>query len=176
MRLAAGAALVAAAAVIAFAAGGSSLFGGLGSLYGRGQTGLEVAKVVDGPAAAKDAAIVAAPSLAQRGAAVRDATRQRGPGSTRGHGRRDHGRSPAGPRTSPPASQPAPPPSSGAPPAPPTGPPAPQPGGGQAVNTVAQAVKQVTSKAPPPAQPITKPVDDVVDTLVNACASLPVCP
>jgi hypothetical protein len=37
-------------------------------------------------------------------------------------------------------------------------------------------VKSVTKQLPPDAQPLTQPIDDAVDTLVQGCGALPVCP
>jgi hypothetical protein len=44
------------------------------------------------------------------------------------------------------------------------------------VTTIGEAVKQVASQAPPETQPLTKPLNDAVDTLVQACRGLPICP
>jgi hypothetical protein len=170
-RVAAGVGVVACAAVIALAAGGSGVFGGLGSLLGRNGSSLEVAK-----APAPPADIVAAPTASERAGALH----RRGPATTPRKPSTRHPRSSA-PRR--PATKPAP--GTGIPPAtPPTTPlptlppppPSPAPGTGQAVSALGESVKEIVDRAPPQTQPITKPVDDAVDTLMAACQGLPVCP
>jgi hypothetical protein len=152
--------------VIAFAAGGGGVFGGLGSLFGRNGASLQVAQ-----AAAPDSDIVAAPTAAERRATL---TPVRAPA------RREPRRTPSRvPSRTPPAPVIGLPPSGPAPvnPAPTVpAPPAPAPPPAPVVTAVGQAVKDVTSQAPPDAQPITKPIDVAVDRLVQTCASLPVCP
>jgi hypothetical protein len=58
----------------------------------------------------------------------------------------------------------------------PPAPPAPAPGAGQVVSTVGQTVKDVTKQVPPPLQPLTGPLGQAVDTIVQTCRGLPVCP
>jgi hypothetical protein len=44
------------------------------------------------------------------------------------------------------------------------------------VRSIGQTVKDVIQQAPPAVQPIVKPVGDVIDTVTQTCAQLPVCP
>jgi hypothetical protein len=169
-RIAGGAGIVACAAIVAFAAGGGSVFGGLGGLFGSPGKSLQVAGA-DAPAAD----IVAAPPIATSAVAL-----GHGLVTPRGGGRRVRAAHPKhSPRTTPPSPlpvlQPAPNPVPPSPvPAPP--PPGPSPGSGQVTHTVGDTVKQVTSQAPPPLQPVTQQVNNTVDTLEQACSGLPVCP
>jgi len=170
VRIAGGIGIVACAAVIALAAGGGNVLGGLGGLFGTSGTSLEVAK-----AGAPSADIVASPTAAQRAALLRLNIRARQPlGAPHTRAHRPNRSRPQQPPRQPVAPQPAPAPSRPIPSVP--APPAPAPGGGQVTSTVGQTVKQVTSTAPPPLQPITKQLDNAVDTLVTTCGSLPVCP
>jgi hypothetical protein len=172
-RIAGGIGLVACAAVIALAAGGTSVFGGIGSLFGKSGDSLQVANA--GNARADIVAAPATPTPAARPApiAVRTAPPARRHVNNR---KRDAPRAVRPKRSSPAAGEPAP----AAPPAPtpalPAPPPAPRPGGGQVASTIAETVKQVASQAPPQVSPITKQVDDVVDALVQTCQGLPACP
>jgi hypothetical protein len=174
-RVAGGIAILGCVAVIAFAAGGPGVFGGLSSLLGRDGASLEIAK--HAPSAAD---ILAAPTAADRAAALLSLTRP--PRRNGGSGSpRSRSRAPSPPAPRSPSSRPTPaiPPLAPAPnpsPSLPPPSPAPSPGSGQVVTTVGEAVKQVTSKAPPETQPLTKPLNDAVDTLVQACRGLPVCP
>jgi hypothetical protein len=174
-RVAGGIGIVICAAVIAFAAGGAGVFGGLGSLLGRSGASLQVAKH-----STSAADIVAAPTAADRAAALR--TFARAPGLQGGQSPRRGSRAPSSPAPRSPSAGPTPaiPPLSPAPNPPPTvpppSPPAPPPGSGQVVTTLGEAVKQVTSQAPPETRPLTKPLNDAVDTLVQACRGLPACP
>jgi hypothetical protein len=163
-RIAGGIGIVACAAVVAFAVGGGGVFGGLGSLFGRNGRSLEVAK-----AASPRADIVAAPPAAEHAAAV-PALAQPAPRTPATDRRRRSG-SARPPRASNPA--PAPPqPSPGRQPVLPT----PAPGGGQTVGAGGETVKQVADQAPPPLQPAMQPVGGAVDTVVETCRGLPVCP
>jgi hypothetical protein len=174
-RVAGGIGIVACAAVVALAAGGGTLFGGLGGLFGAGGSSLQVARD-----AAPQSDLVAAPTAAERSALARHRTiaferraahrRQ----TVRGHGRT---------RSKPPRKAPGAPPPAGGNPAPapvpslpPPPQPAPSPGGGQVATTVAQTVQQIASQAPPAVQPITDPIADAVGTLVQTCVTLPACP
>ncbi len=170
-RVAAGIGIVACAAVIAFAAGGSGVFGGLGSLFGSRGESLQVAETGAGAAD-----IVAAPSAAERKAASapqRTTSGGRNPVQPRRHASR-----PAPPTTGAPApvSSPSPTPSPLNPAPSLPAPPAPTPAPSPVVRTVGETVKQLTAQAPPQAQPVTKPIDDAVDRIVQTCATLPVCP
>jgi hypothetical protein len=174
-RIAGGIGIVTCAAVIALAAGGAGVFGGLGSLLGRSGTSLEIA--THNTSAAD---IVAAPTAAERAVEPRTVTR-----SPAGNGRPQSPRrgsqapsTPPGPTTpgsSTPAIPPVAPSPNPAPSLPPPGP-APSPGSGQVIATLGDALKQVTSQAPPEARPLTQPLNDAVDTLVQTCRGLPACP
>jgi hypothetical protein len=174
-RVAGGIAILGCVAAIALAVGGPGVFGGLGSLLGRDGASLEIAKHT--PSAAD---IVAAPTAADRAAALRSLTRPRrrdaGSGSPRSRSRAPSSPAPRAPSSGPtpaiPPLAPGPSPS----PSPPPPPAAPSPGSGQVVATLGEAVKQVTSQAPPAAEPLTKPLNDAIDTLVQACRGLPACP
>jgi hypothetical protein len=163
-RIAGGIGIVACAAVVAFAVGGGGVFGGLGSLFGRNGQSLEVAKAVS-----PRADIVAAPTAAERTAAV-PALANPAPRRPTSNRRRRSG-SALPPR----ASNPAPAPSRPLPGQPPVLPP-PAPGGGQTVGAAGETVKQVADQAPPPLHPVMQPVGGAVDTVVQTCRGLPVCP
>lgn len=174
-RIAGGIGIVACAAVIALAAGGGSVFGGLGGLFGARGSSLQVAKD-DAPAAD----IVASPTAAEQVAALRARI---APTRTlvilRSHRRAATHRERSAPRPVNPGAPlaPAPSPAPGPTPTPvPQPAPAPSPGGGQVVTTVGNTVRQVTNALPPQTQPLTQPVNDAVDTLEQVCQGLPVCP
>jgi hypothetical protein len=44
------------------------------------------------------------------------------------------------------------------------------------VSTAGDTIKRGTDQAPPQLQPFTKPVSDAIDTVVQTCRGLPVCP
>jgi hypothetical protein len=172
-RIAGGIGIVACAAVVALAAGGGTVFGGLGGLFGSSAPALQVAR--GETSAAAD--IVAAPNAADRAAARRRAAlnelSRRTETRSRPHTRRVG--TPPPRSTQPVALSPSPSPVPAPPsPAPPT--PVPSPGGGQVIMTVSETVKQVTNQAPPQLQPIAQPINDTVDTLVQTCQGLPICP
>jgi hypothetical protein len=174
-RVAGGIAILGCVAAITFVAGGPGAFGGLGSLLGRDGASLEIAKHVP-----SGSDIVAAPTAVDRAAALRSLTRPSrrdgGAGSPRSGSRTPSSRAPRPPSGGvTPAIPPLTPGPSPSPSLPPPAP-APSPGGGQVVTTLAEAVKQVTSRTPPETQPLTKPLNEAVDTLVQACRGLPVCP
>jgi hypothetical protein len=174
-RVAGGIAILGCVAAIALAAAGPGVFGGLGSLFGQDGASLEIAK--QAPSAAD---ILAAPTAADRAAVVRAVTRpprrDGGAGSPRSGSRAPSSPAPRSRSSGPaPALPPLAPGPNPAPSLPPPSP-APSPGSGQVVATLGDAVKEVTSQAPPETQPLAKPLTDAVDTLVQACRGLPACP
>jgi hypothetical protein len=167
--------MVACAAIVALAVGGGTVFGGLGGLFGRSGTSLQVAE--RGSTTAAD--IVAAPNAADRAALARRLAGDNAPAGK--HTPRSHGRSRKPTGGQPPSRAPSQQPSPvgqvpGPPPQLPPTTPTPSPGGGQVVTTVGGTVKQVTDQAPPPLQPVTKPLNDAVDNVLKTCQGLPVCP
>ena len=167
-----------AVAAIVIAAGGGGLLGPLGALVtgDHERSAVTPARGFGDAAGPRLAAIVAAPSSAER---ARDVRGERPAGGAPG----GRGRSPG----SPPGSAPAPEPPGGGAPAPPTPPGAPAPsvppappppGGGQetAADRLDATVDEIRGQAPEEVQPALEPVGELTDALKDTCRQLPVCP